>query len=182
MYKIMTKLHTSRENVFAFHMTTNDQGETIEYGVLTPEEAAITALELLGRVGYEDLRIVDDKSYYLDLIYGKKPIPEPNLYVLTYENIEGYTPDAEVIDNIEEGATVSSLITFNGAVTAFHLIVDGKEYKTGNPTWITFEEISDTEVKVTYSGITRDHTVEIVIDEGLIENSEENPYIGVDSI
>lgn len=182
MYKIMTKLHTSRENVFAFHMTTNDQGETIEYGVLTPEEAAITALELLGRVGYEDLRIVDDKSYYLDLIYGKKPIPEPNLYVLTYENIEGYTPDAEVIDNIEEGATVSSLITFNSAVTAFHLIVDGKEYKTGNPTWITFEEISDTEVKVTYSGITRDHTVEIVIDEGLIGNPEENPYIGVDSI
>ena len=112
MYKIMTKLHTSRENVFAFHMVTNDRDEIVEYAVGTPEEAAITALELLGRVGYEDLRIVDDKSYYLDLIYGKKPIPEPNLYVLTYENIEGYAPDAEKIENIEEGATVSSLITF----------------------------------------------------------------------
>lgn len=170
MYKIMTKLHTSKENVYAFHMITNDSDEVVEYAVLTPEEAAATALELLGKVGYEDLRIVDDKSYYLDLIYGKKPIPEPNLYVLTYENIVGYTPDVEKIENIEEGATVSSLITFDGPVDAFHLVVDGKEYKTGNPAWITFEEISDTEVKITYSGITRDHTVEIVIDEGLIDD------------
>lgn len=182
MYKIMTKLHTSRENVFAFHMVTNDNDEKVEYAVATPEEAAITALELLGKVGYEDLRIVDDKSYYLDLIYGKKPIPEPNLYVLSYENIEGYAPDAERIENIEEGATVSSLITFGGAVDSFHLIVDGKEYKTGNPAWITFEEISETEVKITYSGITRDHTVEIVIDEGLIITPEINPYPDVDSI
>jgi len=182
MYKIMTKLHTSRENVFAFHMVTNDNDETVEYAVLTPEEAATTALELLGKVGYEDLRIVDDKSYYLDLIYGKKPIPEPNLYVLSYENIEGYAPDAERIENIEEGATVSSLITFGSEVTAFHLIVDGKEYKTGNPAWITFEEISETEVKITYSGITRDHTIEIVIDEGLIVDPDVNPYPGVDSM
>ena len=61
MYKIMTKLHTSRENVFAFHMVVNDKDEKVEYAVNTPEEAAITALKLLGRVGYEDLRIVDDK-------------------------------------------------------------------------------------------------------------------------
>ena len=27
MYKIMTKLHTSRENVFAFHMVVNDKDE-----------------------------------------------------------------------------------------------------------------------------------------------------------
>ena len=181
MYKIMTKLHTSRENVFAFHMVANDKDEIVEYGVLTPEEAAATALELLGKVGYEDLRIVDDKSYYLDLIYGKKPIPEPNLYVLTYENIEGYTPDKASIENIEEGATVSSLITFDGVISAFHLIVDGKEYKTGNPAWITFDEISDTEVKITYSGITRDHTVEIIIDD-LIVNPDINPYPGVDSL
>ena len=171
MYKIMTKLHTSRENVFAFHMVVNDKDEKVEYAVNTPEEAAATALKLLGRVGYEDLRIVDDKSYYLDLIYGKKPIPEPNLYVLTYENITGYTPDAEKIEDIEEGATVSSLITFSGPVNSFHLIVDGKEYKTGNPAWITFEEISETEIKIVYSGITRDHTIEIVIDKDLIDDN-----------
>jgi len=173
MYKIMTKLHTSRENVFAFHMITNDQDEIVEYGVATPEEAATTALELLGKVGYEDLRIVDDKSYYLDLIYGKKPIPEPNLYVLSYENIKGYTPDKEKIENIEEGATVSSLITFDNPTEAFHLIVDGKEYKTGNPAWIDYEVLSETEVKIIYSGITRDHVVEIIIDKDLVIDPEE---------
>jgi hypothetical protein len=177
MYKIMTKLHTSRENVFAFHMGPNDQGEIVEYGVLTPTEAAAKALELLGKVGYEDLRIVDDKSYYLDLVYGKKPVPEPNLYVLNYENIKGYTPDKEVIENIEEGATVSSLITFDSEVIAFHLIVDGKEYKTGNPAWIDFEELSSSEVKIIYSGITRDHTVEIVIDDDIIINPDTEPEI-----
>jgi len=165
MYKIMTKLHTMRENVFAFHMTVNDQDEVIEYGVLTPEEAAETAIQLLGKVGYEDLRIVDDKSYYIDLIYGKRPVPEPNLYKIVYENINGYVPELEIIDNIEEGATVSSLITFNAAPESFHLIVDDKEYKTGNPRWINYEIISDTEVKIIYSGITRDHRVEIVIDD-----------------
>ena len=111
------------------------------------------------------MRILDDQSYYLDLIYGKKPIPEPNLYVLTYENIEGYEPDLEVIENIEEGATVVSTLIFDKATYQFHLIVDGKEYKTGNPAWINYEVISDVEVKITYSGITRDHTVEVIIDK-----------------
>jgi hypothetical protein len=158
-----------RENVFAFHMTINDQGERVEYGVLTPEEAAEKALELLGRVGYEDLRVVDDKSYYIDFIYGKRPVPEPNLYKIVYVNIKGYTPDQEIIDNIEEGATVSSIITFENpeAMDAFHLIVDEKEYKTGNPKWINYDVISDNQVKITYSGITRDHTVEVIIDEDL---------------
>lgn len=86
MYKIMTKLHTMKENVFAFHMVTNDNEEVVEYSVKTKDEAAEKALELLGRVGYEDLRIVDDKSYYLDLVYGRKPIPEENLYKLTIES------------------------------------------------------------------------------------------------
>lgn len=171
MYKIMTKLHTMRENVFAFHMTTNDKDEIVEYGVLTPEEAADKATELLGKVGYEDLRVVDDKSYYIDFIYGKKPGYEPNLYKITYVNIKNYEPDFEVIDNIEEGATVSSIITFDNpaAVDAFHLIVDEKEYKTGNPKWINYETLSDDQVKITYSGITRDHTVEVIIDEDLFD-------------
>lgn len=165
MYKIMTKLHTLANNVWRFEMVTNDKEEIVEYASMSKDEAAEKALELLGRVGYDDLRILDDQSYYLDLIYGKKPIPEPNLYVLTYENIEGYEPDLEVIENIEEGATVVSTLIFDKATYQFHLIVDGKEYKTGNPAWINYEIISDTEVKISYSGITRDHTVEVVIDK-----------------
>lgn len=165
MYKILTKLHTVADNVWRFEMITNDKDEVVEYASMSKDEAAAKALELLGRVGYEDLRIMDDQSYYLDLIYGKKPIPEPNLYILTYENISGYAPDLEVIDNIEEGATVVSTLIFDEPTLQFHLIVDGKEYKTGNPAWINYEIISDTEVKISYSGITRDHTVEVVIDK-----------------
>lgn len=83
MYKIMTKLHTMKENVFAFHMVTNDNDEKVEYAVKTKDEAAEMALDLLGKVGYNDLRIIDDQSYYLDLVYGRKPIPEENFYKLT---------------------------------------------------------------------------------------------------
>ena len=165
MYKIMTKLHTSKENVFAFHMVINDEGDKVEYGVETPEEAAEMALTLLGKVGYEDLRIVDDKSYYLDLIYGKKPEPIPELFTLTYENIVGYDVNPSIITDINKGETVSSFILFDSVETpTFHLIVDGQEYKEGNPEWIAFEEISSAVVKITYYGITQDHTVEIVID------------------
>lgn len=165
MYKILTKLHTVADNIWAFHMVANDNGEIVEYASMSKEEAAEKALSLLERIGCEDLRIVDDQSYYLNLIYGKKPVPEPNLYVLTYEEIEGYAPDTEVINNIQEGATVVSTLIFDKAITQFHLVVDGKEYKTGNPAWITYEVISEVEVKITYAGITRDHTVEVVIDK-----------------
>ena len=167
MYKVMTKLHTRKENVYAFHMVKNDQGEIVEYGVATPEEAAETAIQLLGRVGYEDLRIVDDKSYYIDLIYGERPHPIPGFYTLTYVNIQQYEPDEEVIEDIEEGETVSSIITFitPEPVVQFHLKVDGVEYAQGNPDWIEFDKLTDYQWKITYSGITRDHTVEIIVDQ-----------------
>ena len=175
MYKILTKLHTVTDNVWRFHMVENDEGEEVEYQVATPKAAAEQALTLLGRVGYEDLRIVDDQSYYLDLIYGKKPPVIENYYTITYENIEGYEPDREVIERIPEGATVSSIITFNPLATQFHLIVDDKEYKTGNPNWITFGLDAEGNTTITYSGITRDHTVEIVIDETM----EDEPDLSI---
>ena len=165
MYKIMTKLHTQADKIYAFHMVTNDKDEIVEYASMSKDEAADEALKLLGRVGYEDLRVVDDLSYYLDFIYGRRPSDIPETYILEYVNIEGYTPDIEKIEGIEEGATVISDITFAKAVSQFHLIVDEKEYKLGNPAWIKYEIVSDKEVKIIYSGITRDHTVEIKIDK-----------------
>ena len=165
MYKIMTKLHTQADKIYAFHMVTNDKDEIVEYASMSKDEAADEALKLLGRVGYEDLRVVDDLSYYLEFKFGRKPSDIPETYILEYVNIEGYSPDVERIENIEEGATVVSTITFERAVSQFHLIVDEKEYKLGNPAWIQYEVISDTEVKIYYTGITRDHTVEIKIDK-----------------
>ena len=167
MYKIMTKLHTMKENVFAFHMVPSDRDPkaTVEYKVATLEEAKEMALTLLGRVGYEDLRIVDDKSYYLDLLWGKKPDPAQNLYRLVFvNNGEGYTADPYNKSDIEEEETVKVLIHFNSKPDSFHLVLDGKEYKTGMPEWISYEEIDDTSCYLYFNGITRDHEIEIIID------------------
>ena len=57
---------------------------------------------------------------------------------------------------------------------AFHLIVDDKEYKTGNPKWINYEILSENQVKITYSGITRDHIVEVIIDTDLFDTIVES--------
>lgn len=167
MYKVMTKLHTMKENVYAFHTIADADGKQIEYEAETPQEAAEMAISLLGRVGYEDLRIVDDKSYYIDLIYGKRPKPIPDLYTIHYINIRDYEPDQEYIENIIEGSTVQSVITFlePEILSSFHLIVDGIEYPDGNPEWIEFSEIEDGKVTITYKNITDNHDVEVWIDE-----------------
>ena len=186
MYKIMTKLHTAAENIFGFYMVENDKEEKVEYQVKTKEEAAETALELLGKVGYDDLRIVDDQSYYLDLIYGKKPIPVENLYNLTLTGPEGFLVEAlydeeiEILDegktlkasNIKENESISAKINFNPAIQSFHLVINDKEYKTGLPTWIVYENIDDNSGKITFNGITRDYTIEVIIDEDIFVESK----------
>lgn len=164
MYKIMTKLHTSAENIFAFYMVSNDNNEITEYAVATPEEAAEQALEILKQVGYADLRIVDDKSYYLDLIYGNRPEPKVNKYTLKVSGPESLTIDPEPIEDIEENSTVQVKLTFANPVESFHLIIDDKEYKTGLPKWVNYQSLSDEEGILTFTGITRDHIVEIEID------------------
>lgn len=167
MYKIMTKLHTTRENVFAFHMVYNDNNDLVEYAVNTPEEAAEEALKLLGRVGYEDLRIVNDDPYYLELIRGLKPTPEPNYYTLIVKG-EGVEVYKETTTDIVENSTVTVKVSFDAPVFTFHLIIDGEEYKDGNPDWVSYEEISETQGEYTFTGITSDHEVIIVIDEYII--------------
>lgn len=169
MYKVMTKLHTGAKNVFRFHMVTNDEGQTVEFGVTSLEEAAEKALELLRTVGYDDLRIVDDKPYYLDLIYGKKPIPEPNLYTLQMVCPREVSVEPLRIDGILENETVKTKIEWVAPMGAFHLIIDGKEYKTGLPRWISYEEITKTEGILTFTGITRDHVIEVKVDEIFVD-------------
>lgn len=168
MYKIMTKLHTTRENVFAFHMVTNDKGETVEYSVTTLEEAADKALELLERIGYADLRIADDQSYYLDLIYGTKPVPEVKTYTVEIICPTGVTATPDLFTEVAENSTVRTQIDFEMPVKSFHLIIDGEEQKAGLPEWIEYNEISLLQGILTFTGITQDHIIEIVVDEEII--------------
>ena len=50
MYKILTKLHTSTENIYALHTVKDKDGNMIEYEAETGTEAAQEALKLLGQI------------------------------------------------------------------------------------------------------------------------------------
>lgn len=65
MYRIMTKLHTLQSEVWRYHMMQNSQGEFVPYGTEDEEEVRAVALDILNRVGYLDLKIVEDKDYHL---------------------------------------------------------------------------------------------------------------------
>ena len=73
MYKIMTKLHTKAESVYRYYMIRNDQGELVDFETEDREEAAEVALELLRRVGYLDLRVVDEQPYYIEVEKTEDP-------------------------------------------------------------------------------------------------------------
>ncbi len=164
MYKIMTKLHTQAGNIYAMHTVTDEDGEAIEYSVETPEEAAETALDLLKKVGYADLRIMDDQSYYLDLIYGIKPEPEEDTYTVTITGPDSLIADPALIEDISFGDTVESVITFSEVPESFHLIIDGEELQTGLPEWISYAEITNLSGTLTFADIEDNHVIEIVVD------------------
>lgn len=67
MYKIMTKLHTQEESVYRYYMIYDEDNKLIEYATDDLDEVVETALELLRKVGYKDLRIVEDKPYYIEV-------------------------------------------------------------------------------------------------------------------
>ena len=100
MYKILTKLHTSTENIYALHTVKDEDDNMIEYEAETGTEAAQEALKLLGQIGYEDLRIVNDESYYLDLIYGQKPEDPEEKYTIQFIYPDGVACEPEIISNI----------------------------------------------------------------------------------
>ena len=74
--------------------------------------------------------------------------------------------------NIKENESISAKINFNPAIQSFHLVINDKEYKTGLPTWIVYESIDDNSGKITFNGITRDYTIEVIIDEDIFVESK----------
>ena len=165
MYKILTKLHTSTENIYALHTVKDEDGNMIEYEAETGTEAAQEALKLLGQIGYEDLRIVNDESYYLDLIYGQKPEDPEEKYTIQFIYPDGVACEPEIISNILYNSTVSATIAFSVAPLSFHLIVDGEDMSAGLPDWIVYNSINGTAGTLTFEKVVANHTIEIVVDE-----------------
>lgn len=73
MYKILTKLHTSKPGVFHIHMVKNADGEWVEYQAETKDEVELEALKLLKHIGCDDLRVIVEEPYYVDLQYEEDP-------------------------------------------------------------------------------------------------------------
>ena len=69
MYKIITRLHTTKPGVFRFHMIQNEEGEWIDYQAETKEEAELEAIKILERIGYLDLKVIQEEPYYIDINY-----------------------------------------------------------------------------------------------------------------
>lgn len=67
MYKILTRMHTKRDGIYRFYMVEDSDGRFIEYSTDSLDEVKDTALMLLKQVGYLDLKIVEDKPYYVEI-------------------------------------------------------------------------------------------------------------------
>ena len=67
MYKIMTKMHTKREGIYRFLMVENENKQLVEFETDSRQAAEEMALSLLKKVGYADLRVVNDEPYYLEI-------------------------------------------------------------------------------------------------------------------
>lgn len=62
MYKILTHLHTQSPGVYRFLMI-----DDVEFATDSLDEAAAMAKQVLTKVGYEDMKIVDDKDFYIEV-------------------------------------------------------------------------------------------------------------------
>lgn len=67
MYRILTKLHTQSPSIYRFYTVVNEQGEIVEYGTNNAEEAVQVVHDILSKVGYADLKIVDDRAFYVNI-------------------------------------------------------------------------------------------------------------------
>ena len=67
MYKILTKLNTKHRGAYCFYLTKDTDGTIIEYATESIDEAKSMALEVLKQVGYDEVRVVDDKPFYIEI-------------------------------------------------------------------------------------------------------------------
>lgn len=78
MYKILTHLHTQSPGIYRLL-----EVDGVEYGTEDLEEAAAMAKEVLTRIGYEDIKIIDDKDFYIEVSsYSLEDISDKEITLL----------------------------------------------------------------------------------------------------
>lgn len=71
MYKILTHMHTQSPSVHRYHRVKNDKGEWVDFQTDSLDDAREEVLNILKRVGNQDVTVVEDHPFYIDLYYGE---------------------------------------------------------------------------------------------------------------
>ena len=134
MYKLMYRVRTAAApNVFAFWGEKMEDGTVVEY-VYETEKAVKEAGRLLAKkVGTDDIRVVQDEDYYLKLIYGIEPTPEPRTYSVIFSGLE----HPEEITDIVAGANIST--EYVKGLDDYHFVINGVEV-LGLPEWMDLQD------------------------------------------
>ena len=157
----MYRIKNSAPNIFAFWGEKQKDGVVKVYEFDNEDDVKKAGRQLTKIIGTDDIRVVQDEDYYLQLIYGTQPAPEPITYELIFESEEGIEVNPTTISGIMEGESVTVSITFMTDVRQFHLVVDDEELTAGWPAWIIYDDAAET---LTVTDIKANHKIEIKLD------------------
>lgn len=121
MYKIITKMHTLRDGIGRYHMVPDENGNLIEFATDDKEKAKSEALRILKKVGYNDLRIVDEQDFYIEI----ENVIDNNI------TVDDITEAEKILGNIG----YEDLYLTNDADYNINLIW-GKKHEETTPTYI----------------------------------------------
>jgi hypothetical protein len=153
MYKLMYRIRTmAAPNVFAFWGEKLEDGTVIEYVYETEEEVKKAGRQLAKKIGTDDIRIVRDEDYYLKLIYGMEPTPEPDTYSIILTGLD----KTETIENIIANSSVST--DYIQDLENFHIVINGEAMINGLPEWVVIENGI-----MTINYINQNYTFEIIL-------------------
>lgn len=153
MYKLMYRIRTmAAPNVFAFWGEKLEDGTVIEYVYETEEEVKKAGRQLAKKIGTDDIRIVRDEDYYLKLIYGMEPTPEPDTYSIILTGLD----KIETIENIIANSSVST--DYIKDLENFHIVINGEAMINGLPEWVVIENGI-----MTINYINQNYTFEIIL-------------------
>ena len=134
MYKLMYRVRTAAApNVFAFWGAKMEDGTVVEYVYETEEAVKQASRQLAKKIGTNDIRVIQDEDYYLKLIYGLEPAPEPQTYSVIFSGLE----HPEEITDIVAGANIST--EYVKGLDDYHFIINGEE-ALGLPEWMDLQD------------------------------------------
>lgn len=152
MYKLMYRVrHIDMDNVFAFWGAKMEDGTVVEYVYETEEAVKHAGRQLAKKVGTDDIRVVQDEDYYLKLIYGLEPTPEPQTYSVIFSGLE----HPEEITDIIAGANIST--EYVKGLDDYHFIINGEEV-LGLPEWMDLQDGI-----LTLNNINQNYDIQIIL-------------------